>query len=91
MAGRLRAEATLAVANAVFLALLLVGGIVVPLDRLPATLAALASFLPAAPLVTLFSAATGIAVDLSSSVMLLGAWATGAVALAVVAFRSDPG
>src|SRR5688500_6749907 len=43
MAGRLRAEATLAVANGVFLALLVVGGIVVPLDRLPAPVAGLAA------------------------------------------------
>jgi ABC-2 type transport system permease protein len=91
MAGRMRAEATLAVANGIFLALLLVGGIVVPLDRLPAPLAAVAGFLPAAPLVALFSAATGIAVEAGPSVVLLGAWAAGAVALAVVAFRTDPG
>ena len=39
MAGSLRAEATLAGANGLFLALLLLGGIVVPLDQLPAAVA----------------------------------------------------
>ena len=36
MAGTLRAEATLALANLLFLVSLVLGGIVVPLDRLPA-------------------------------------------------------
>ena len=40
LAGTLRAEATLAVTNAAFIACLLLGGIVVPVDHLPAPLAA---------------------------------------------------
>jgi ABC-2 type transport system permease protein len=93
MAGRLRAEATLAVANGVFLALLLVGGIVVPLDRLPAPLAAIASVLPSAPLVDLFAHAVGSGPEdgLAGSVALLAAWAVASVALAIAAFRSDSG
>ena len=39
MAGTLRAEATLALANALFLAFLLLGGIIVPVDQLPDPLA----------------------------------------------------
>ncbi len=50
MAGALRAEATLALANALFLVFLLLGGVVVPVDRLPDPVAALASLLPAAAL-----------------------------------------
>ena len=48
MAGALRAEATLALANGLFLVLLLLGGIVLPLDHLPGVLADVARILPAA-------------------------------------------
>lgn len=50
MAGALRPEATLAAANAVFLVLLLGGGIVVPLDSMPAGLSAVAGVLPSGAL-----------------------------------------
>ena len=50
LAGTLRAEATLALANGLFFATLLLGGIVQPLDQLPGPLAALAALLPAAAL-----------------------------------------
>lgn len=46
MAGRLRAEATLALANLVHLALAAGGGILVPPDRFPAPVATLVSLLP---------------------------------------------
>lgn len=50
MAGGLRAEATLAGANALYLLFVLLGGGILPLDHLPAALAALAQLLPAAAL-----------------------------------------
>lgn len=50
MAGTLRAEATLAAANGVYLVLLLLGGVVFPLDRLPGWLQAIAEQLPTAAL-----------------------------------------
>lgn len=50
MAGTLRAEANLALANALFLVLLFLGGMAYPLDRLPGALEAVASALPAAAL-----------------------------------------
>ena len=50
MAGTLRAEATLALANLLFLLCLVLGGIVLPLDRLPDAVAAVASVLPPAAL-----------------------------------------
>ena len=50
VAGTLRAEATLAVANGVYLLLLALGGVVIPADRLPALLATLVSLLPSAAL-----------------------------------------
>ncbi|URN15678.1 MULTISPECIES: ABC transporter permease [Streptomyces] len=46
MAGTLRAEATLAAANLVFLLLLVGGGVVVPLDRFPGAVRAALEWLP---------------------------------------------
>ncbi len=48
MAGALRAETTLALANVLFLIFLLLGGGILPLDHLPTPLAVLAQYLPAA-------------------------------------------
>ncbi len=48
LAGLLRAEATLAVTNALYLLILLFGGVIVPLGTLPPPVAALASVLPPA-------------------------------------------
>ncbi|MGH8969994.1 MAG: ABC transporter permease [Actinomycetes bacterium] len=50
MAGTLRAEATLAAANLVYLLLLVAGGIAVPLDRFPSGARAVLELLPAAAL-----------------------------------------
>jgi ABC-2 type transport system permease protein len=87
MAGRLRAEATLAVANAAFVGLLLLGGVVVPLDQLPSPLAAIGSVLPAAPLAELLRVAAGAGGDGVRAAALLGAWAAAGVVLAIREFR----
>jgi len=50
LAGTLRAEGTLAVSNAIYALLLLFGGVVVPLEKLPAVAAALGGVLPSAAL-----------------------------------------
>ena len=50
MAGTLRAEANLAVANGLFLVLLFLGGMAYPLDKLPDAVEAFAKLLPAAAL-----------------------------------------
>ncbi|MDQ1519265.1 MAG: type transport system permease protein, partial [Actinomycetota bacterium] len=50
MAGTLRAEATLGLANGLFLVLLFLGGMAYPLDRLPGALEVVAKALPAAAL-----------------------------------------
>jgi ABC-2 type transport system permease protein len=50
LAGTLRAEATLAVSNGLFLGLLFLGGMAYPLDRLPEVLEVVAKALPAAAL-----------------------------------------
>src|ERR1700730_3494249 len=50
MAGALRAEVTLAAANGLYLVLLLLGGMVIPLSKLPGPLRGAARLLPAAGL-----------------------------------------
>lgn len=50
MAGTLRAEGTLALANGLYVAFLLLGGVAVPLDRLPRAVEIAARFTPAAQL-----------------------------------------
>ncbi|MEZ5116811.1 MAG: ABC transporter permease [Candidatus Nanopelagicales bacterium] len=83
LAGVLRAEATLAVANGVFLLLLLAGGTVIPLDRLPDGLAAVVQWLPTAALGDALRdvLVAGAALPWSAVAILLG-WA-GAGALVV--------
>jgi ABC-2 type transport system permease protein len=63
LAGTLRAEATLALANALFLVALLLGGIILPLDHLPAPLASIAAVLPAAALSDALRVALGAGGD----------------------------
>ena len=50
LAGRLRAEANLAAQNGLYLALLAVGGIIVPIDELPDAMALIARILPSGAL-----------------------------------------
>ena len=90
LAGTLRAETVLAVANVLFLGFLVVGGIIVPIDRLPGPLAAIAAALPAAPLADLLRDALGsgaAGADLVTSLGVLVAWALGAIGLAAATFR----
>jgi ABC-2 type transport system permease protein len=87
MAGRFRAEAVLALANGLFLVLLLVGGIVVPVDHLPEPVAALAGVLPAAPLSEVLRIAFGGLGDAGPPLLLLTVWASVSAALGVRGFR----
>src|SRR5215471_15816131 len=76
MAGTLRAEATLAVANGLYLVFLLVGGFVFPIDRLPGALGTLSRLLPPAALSDATRAAlVGPADTLGASLAVLLAWA----------------
>ena len=88
MAGTLRAEATLAAANGVYLVFLLLGGIVFPLSRLPGALQGFAKVLPGAAL------ATGLRRVLEAGAALpwgdlglLALWAAVAGVLAARTFR----
>ena len=87
MAGTLRAEATLAGANGLFLLFLMLGGIVLPVDHLAAPLDALARALPAAALSDLLRVGFGAAGDAGASLALLAAWGLGAAGLAARFFR----
>lgn len=90
LAGTLRAEATLALANALFLGFLMLGGIVLPLDHLPALLATVAALLPANALAEVFRAALGANdIDVGSALALLAAWGIAATVAAARSFRWD--
>ncbi len=90
LAGVLKPEVNLAAANALYLVFLLLGGMVVPLSRLPAGLAAVARALPAAALSTGLHAAlgTGRAVP-AESWLVLAVWAVAAPLAAVATFRFE--
>ena len=88
MAGALRAEATLAGANALYLLFLIVSGAVLPLDRLPGFLATLARLLPAAALSEALRATlTAGAAFPTTALLVLFVWAVGALAVAARTFR----
>jgi len=91
LAGALRAEATLAVANGLFVGLLLVGGIVLPVDHLSEPLRTIAAILPSAPLVEVLgiALASGPAAggDPVGPLAILAAWATVAALSAGRTFR----
>jgi ABC-2 type transport system permease protein len=88
MAGTLRAEATLATANGVFLALLFIGGMAYPLDKLPTVLEEIAKVLPAAALSESVRGALTPGVDVPGwSVVVLALWAIGAPLVAARCFR----
>jgi ABC-2 type transport system permease protein len=88
MAGGLRAEATLAGANGLYLVFLLLGGIVVPIDQLPGPLAAAGRVLPASALSDVIRVGFGATtIDVTAPLAILVAWGAAAVALAARTFR----
>ena len=90
LAGTLRAEATLALANLLFLVFLVLGGIVVPLDRLPDAVEAVAGVLPPAALTEALAIGLGhLQGDAGPVLALLAGWAVVLVVLAGWRFRWD--
>jgi ABC-2 type transport system permease protein len=95
LAGTLRAEATLALANGLFLGFLMLGGIILPLDHLPVALRPIAALLPATALADLLriSLASGLTAGTPASpiqpALLLAAWGVAATGLAIRTFRWD--
>lgn len=93
LAGTLRAEAVLALANGLFLGFLMLGGIILPIAQLPDALQPLAELLPSTALVALLRQALdpilGVFVGGSSPILVLSTWAFLATALAIRRFRWD--
>ena len=87
LAGSLRAEATLAAANGLFLLLMLGGGFFLPLGHLPAPVAAVAPYLPAAALADALRAALAGSAVPTLSLTVLVVWAVAAVTLAALTFQ----
>jgi ABC-2 type transport system permease protein len=88
MAGTMRAEATLAAANGVYLLLLLVGGVVVPLSKLPGWLRVVSEGLPTAALSDgLRAVLANAAAPSAGALAVLACWAVVSVGLAARTFR----
>ncbi len=88
IAGRLPALVTLAAANGLYLVLLLLSGMVIPLDELPGSARAVARALPSGALAEAVRGALTDGVDIPSRAWwVLGAWAIAAPAAATRLFR----
>lgn len=87
MAGTLRAEATLAGANLLFLLLLLGGGIVIPLAKFPSGVRHVLELLPSTALADGLRAAFVDGDVRWASIAILAAWAVAALAAAARWFR----
>jgi ABC-2 type transport system permease protein len=88
LAGLFRAEAVLAIANGLFLALILFGGVIIPAASLPGPLSAIAPWLPSGALA---EALTQVVVSGHSpglgSILVLAAWLVGGTTVAARTFR----
>jgi len=88
LAGALRAEAVLAVANGLFLVLILFGGVIVPAASLPGPLASLAPWLPSGALAEALTAAVvDGAAPPATAIAVLGAWLAVGAAVSARTFR----
>jgi len=88
LAGTLRAEANLAVANGLFLVLLFLGGMAYPLAKLPGALQGFAKLLPAAALSECLRGVLGAGRSLPvGSLVVLLVWAVAAPIAAAMTFR----
>jgi ABC-2 type transport system permease protein len=87
MAGTLPALTTLAAANGVYLLLLLVSGMVFPLDELPSGLQTLSKALPSTALAQVFHGALGAGSVPGSAFVVLVVWALAAPLAAARWFR----
>ena len=86
LAGRLRAEVNLAAQNGLYLVFLLLGGIFVDSDELPATLSPISAFSPSSLLSSLLRDSFSNTVVLADAIVLCG-WAIATCALAVTSFK----
>jgi len=86
LGGSLRADVVLALANIIWFVLLGLGGIVVPLDRLPGGIEVIARLLPSGALTELLRGAVAGGLDLTALLVLLG-WGVVASTVATRTFR----
>jgi len=88
LAGLFRAEAVLAIANGLFLVLILFGGVIIPASSLPGPLGALAPWLPSGALA---DSLTGVLVDAHSpsigAILVLVGWAVVGTTVSARTFR----
>ena len=91
LAGRLRGLTTLAAANALYLVLLAVSGMVIPLNELPVTVRVVSQLLPSTALTEILqgSMRSDIDVPLRAWPVLL-VWAVVAPTIAIRSFRWEP-
>jgi ABC-2 type transport system permease protein len=87
MAGWLRGEVNLAAANALYLVLLLLGGMIFPLDELPSGLEQVAQLLPSAALAEVLRAALTTGAAPARAWVTLLAWAVITPVVAARTFR----
>jgi len=87
MAGTLRAEATLAAANLVYVLLLVVGGVIFPLGVFPDGAAEVLGLSPLAALATGLREALGDGALTLGPAAVLAVWAVGSLSLAARTFR----
>ena len=91
VAGRMRALVALAVANAVFVVLLLLSGMVFPLGKLPSGVRSAARALPSTALAETTRGALSADAPVPGRVWpVLVVWALASIALAVALFRWEP-
>ena len=87
LAGTLRAEATLAGANLLYLVMLGIGGVLFPLAKFPAGMRPVLRLLPAGALSDGLRAALGHGALPGRDLLVLAIWAVAAIALAARFFR----
>ncbi|MBV9119331.1 MAG: ABC transporter permease [Chloroflexi bacterium] len=87
MAGGLRAEATLAGANGLYLVFALVGGMFLPVDHLPRALAGISPYLPPTALADLLRSSLAGSALSGFSLAVLAAWTAVFLGLAARTFR----
>lgn len=91
LAGRLQAFVALAAANAVFVAAMVLSGMVVPLEEMPEGLRSAVRALPSTALAEALRGALTDGVDVPGRVWpVLAVWAVAATALAIALFRWEP-
>lgn len=88
LAGTLRAEATLAAANLVYVVFLVLGGVVFPLDRFPAGPRAILELLPVSALASGLRRVMEYGLPLPTGALtILACWAAVAIGAAALTFR----